>query len=113
MEEGMVITVEPGCYFINRLLDGALRNEKQKLFFNEERLRDFRGFGGVRLEDNVVITAEGCENLSQCPRAPPEVLDVMAGKDWPPNVDVMPELKRVWATCKGGTMEALDLTQKA
>lgn len=113
MEEGMVITAEPGCYFINRLLDGALQNEKQKYFFNEERLRDFRGFGGVRLEDNVVITAAGCENLSQCPRAPQEVLDVMAGKEWPPNNDILPGLKRVWATCKGGAMEALDLMQKA
>lgn len=113
MEKDMVITVEPGCYFISRLLDGALKNDKQKQYFNEERLRDFRGFGGVRLEDNVVITSDGCDNLSQCPRAPQEVLDVMAGGEWPPKKDVMPELKRNWATCKGGAMEALKVAQQA
>lgn len=109
MEKDMVITVEPGCYFINRLLDGALKNEKQRNFFNEDRLRDFRGFGGVRLEDDVVITADGCENLTQCPRAPEEVLNVMAGGEWPPKVDVMPVLKRRWATCKDGAMQLLDM----
>eukprot|EP00804_Cyclotella_cryptica_P013023 CCRYP_002350-RB/>CCRYP_002350-RB protein AED:0.23 eAED:0.23 QI:52/1/1/1/0.5/0.66/3/43/566 len=109
MEEGMVITVEPGCYFINRLLDGAMQNEKQGRFINVERLRDFRGFGGVRLEDNVVITADGCENLTQCPRSPEEVLDVMNGGQWPPKVDVLPELKRRWAVCKDGAMEMMDV----
>ena len=45
MEEGMVLTVEPGCYFIDPLLDMALSNDKQKKYFNTERLKDFRGFG--------------------------------------------------------------------
>lgn len=110
MEEGMVITVEPGCYFIQRLLDGAIQNERQGRFINVERLRDFRGFGGVRLEDDVVITADGCENLTQCPRAPQEVMDVMNGGEWPPKIDVLPELKRRWAVCKNGAMEMLDVT---
>jgi Xaa-Pro dipeptidase len=109
VEEGMVLTVEPGCYFISRLLDGALANTKQAHFFNVERLRDFRGFGGVRLEDDVVIRADGCENLTQCPRAPQEVLDVMNGGEWPPKVDIMPELKRRWAVCNEGSMEMFDV----
>jgi len=113
MEKGMVVTVEPGCYFINRLLDGALKNEIQCGFFNEERLRDFRGFGGVRLEDDVVITANGCENLTQCPRAPQEVLDTMAGGEWPPRVDIMPELKRSWYVCEKGVMEKLNILVKS
>ena len=46
-------------------------------------MKDFRGFGGVRLEDDVWITADGCENLTLCPRAVEEVLDVMHGGDWP------------------------------
>ena len=83
MEEGMVLTVEPGCYFIDPLLDMALANEKQMIYFNTDRLKDFRGFGGVRLEDDVRITADGCENLTVCPRAVDEVLDVMKGKPWP------------------------------
>ena len=79
----MVITVEPGCYFIDMLLDMALSDVRQCQYINSERLQDFRGFGGIRLEDNVWITADGCENLTQCPRAVEEVLDVMKGGSWP------------------------------
>ena len=80
---GMVITVEPGCYFIDPLLDMALLHEGQRTFINVSRLNEFRGFGGIRLEDNVCITEDGCENLTQCPRAVEEVLDVMSGGVWP------------------------------
>jgi Xaa-Pro dipeptidase len=109
MEERMVITNEPGCYFIDPLLDMALRNDKQKKYFNVERLNDFRGFGGIRLEDNVWITADGCENLTMCPRSPQEVLDVMNGMPWPPEKDTLPGMKRKFVTCNGGKMEMLDL----
>lgn len=109
IEEGMVLTVEPGCYFIDPLLDMALSNDRQKKFFDTDRLKDFRGFGGVRLEDDVWVTADGCENLTLCPRSPKEVLDVMKGGAWPPEKDVMPELKRAWATCKEGKMKTLDI----
>lgn len=108
LKEGMVLTVEPGCYFIDPLLDMAKSDERQKHFFTD-RLNDFRGFGGVRLEDDVVITSDGCENLSLCPRAVEEVLDVMNGGEWPPATDVLPEMKRKWATCRNGKMELLDI----
>ena len=83
LEAGVVITVEPGCYFINPLLDMALSDNRQRRFINADRLNEFRGFGGIRLEDNVRITEHGCENLTQCPRAVEEVLDVMGGGIWP------------------------------
>mmetsp|Transcript_9574 Transcript_9574/g.20699 ORF Transcript_9574/g.20699 Transcript_9574/m.20699 type:complete len:108 (+) Transcript_9574:1971-2294(+) len=105
----MVLTVEPGCYFIDPLLDMALSNDKQKRFFNTDRLKDFRGFGGVRLEDDVRVTSDGCENLTLCPRAVEEVLDVMKGGAWPPDKDLVPELKRAWAVCKEGKMEMIDM----
>lgn len=108
LKEGMVLTVEPGCYFIDTLLDMAMSDERQKHFFTD-RLNDFRGFGGVRLEDDVVITPDGCENLSLCPRAVEEVLHVMNGGEWPPTKDVLPEMKRKWATCRNGKMEFLDI----
>jgi len=108
LEEGMVVTVEPGCYFINPLIDAAMSDKRQKHFLTE-RVNDFRGFGGVRLEDDVRITSDGCENLTLCPRAVEEVLDVMSGGPWPPANDVLPEMKRKWATCKEGKMEFLDI----
>ena len=46
---GMVITVEPGCYFIEHLLQAALANPNQAQFLNREVLQRFRGFGGVRV----------------------------------------------------------------
>jgi Xaa-Pro dipeptidase len=109
MEEGMVLTVEPGCYFIKPLLDMAMGNGRQRKFINEERMKDFLSFGGVRLEDDVRITEEGCENLTLCPRAVEEILDVMGGGAWPPEKDVIPEMKRAWAVCKGGKMSMLDI----
>lgn len=43
MEAGMVITVEPGVYMIDHLLDRAIADEKQKQFLNVERINEFRG----------------------------------------------------------------------
>ncbi|CAI5950638.1 unnamed protein product [Closterium sp. NIES-64] len=87
LEAGMVITVEPGCYFIDTLLDPALADPAVARFLVPERIAHFRGFGGVRLEDDVVVTTEGIENLTKCPRDVAEVEAVMAGKPWPCALD--------------------------
>ncbi|TKR88440.1 hypothetical protein L596_012687 [Steinernema carpocapsae] len=70
----MVITIEPGCYFIDQLLDQALENPKQKDFFIVEKLKEFRGTGGMRIEDDIVIWAKGNENMSKdLPRTVEEI----------------------------------------
>lgn len=94
----MVLTNEPGCYFVDYLLDKALANPEQSKFINKDVLCRFRGFGGVRLEDVIVITETGVENLTICPRTIDEVESVLAGGVWPPAVDKAPELKRNWTT---------------
>lgn len=98
MEEGMVMTSEPGCYFINALIDNALQNPDQAKFINKEVVDRFRGFGGVRLEDVVLVTSDGVENLTTAPRTIEEVESVRAGGAWPPAIDTCPVLKRQWYT---------------
>ena len=107
----MVLTVEPGLYFIDVLLDQALANPAQRKFMVEERLRDFRGTGGVRLEDDVLVREDGPENLSVCPRTVREVESVLAGGAWPPEYDDAPELRRAWCRRepKGAGMARIEL----
>jgi len=83
LEEGMVITVEPGCYFNDYLLDAALADPQLKAFLVPSALDACRGFGGVRIEDNVVVRAGGVDCLSCVPRDIADVERVMAGAAWP------------------------------
>jgi Xaa-Pro dipeptidase len=81
MEEGMVITVEPGVYFIDSLLDELVADVRLRELVDLEVLETrFRGFGGVRLEDDVVIVEGGIRNLTRAARTVEEVEAVMAGK---------------------------------
>ena len=84
VQPGMTLTVEPGLYFIHHLMDELLSLPQFKEYVNGEVLNEYRGFGGVRLEDVVVITKDGCENYTICPRTVEEVESVMAGGKWPP-----------------------------
>uniref|UniRef100_A0A8C7WGG2 Xaa-Pro dipeptidase n=1 Tax=Oncorhynchus mykiss TaxID=8022 RepID=A0A8C7WGG2_ONCMY len=78
VQERMVLTVEPGIYFINHLLDQALANPAQSCFINNEVLTRFRSFGGVRIEDDIAVTASGMELLTCVPRTVEEIEAFMA-----------------------------------
>ncbi|MDA9773438.1 aminopeptidase P family protein [Saprospiraceae bacterium] len=59
LEEGFVLTVEPGIYFIPELIDKMKAENKFASFVNYEKLEDYKDFGGIRIEDDILITAEG------------------------------------------------------
>lgn len=73
LEPGMVITIEPGLYFIPALLLPAFDNPAQSRFLHVERLQRFLGLGGVRIEDNLVVQEGGSENLTSVVKEPEDV----------------------------------------
>jgi Xaa-Pro dipeptidase len=64
LEDGFVVTVEPGFYFIDQLLDAAKQKPIGKMI-DWKRVEQLKKFGGVRIEDNVVARPGGQENLTR------------------------------------------------
>lgn len=79
LKAGMYVTVEPGCYFVNILMDRALSDPNLKKFINVEVFERFRNFGGVRIEDDVLIKKDGNENFAIVPRTVEEIEAAMSG----------------------------------
>ena len=63
LKTGFVITVEPGIYFIPALIDTWLKEKKFENFINYKKVELYREFGGVRLEDDILITDTGSRIL--------------------------------------------------
>jgi Xaa-Pro dipeptidase len=64
LEDGFVVTVEPGFYFIDQLLDEAKQKPIGKMI-EWKRVEQLKKFGGVRIEDDVVARSGGQENLTR------------------------------------------------
>ena len=65
LQEGFVITDEPGCYFIPALIDKWRAENKFTDFLNYDIIDTYKDFGGIRLEDDVLITATGSRFLGK------------------------------------------------
>ncbi|NDJ55415.1 Xaa-Pro dipeptidase [Enterobacteriaceae bacterium 4M9] len=64
MEPGMVLTIEPGIYFIESLLK-PWREGQYSTHFNWQKIDALKPYGGIRIEDNVVIHEKGVENMTR------------------------------------------------
>ncbi len=76
VEPGFVITVEPGIYFMPELIDRWRAEGKYRQFIDYARLEAYRHFGGIRIEDDILITADGCRVLG--PPIPKTISEVEA-----------------------------------
>ena len=65
LEEGFVLTDEPGIYFIPALIDDWKAKGHCKEFLNYEMLETYKDFGGIRIEDDILITKDGCRFLGK------------------------------------------------
>ncbi len=65
LEEGFVVTDEPGIYFIPALIDDWKASGHCKDFLNFDLLETYKDFGGIRIEDDVLITADGCRFIGE------------------------------------------------
>lgn len=63
LEAGMVVTIEPGLYFIPSLLEPLL-NGPEAQYLNRALIDELKSCGGIRIEDNVVVTAAGAPELN-------------------------------------------------
>lgn len=79
LAENNCITVEPGIYFIPFLLDRALNDINISKYFNADILKTYYNFGGIRIEDDIIITFDGCINLTESlPREIKQIEEVMS-----------------------------------
>ena len=80
LEEGFVLTDEPGIYFIPALIDDWKASGHCKEFLNFDKLETYKDFGGVRIEDDILITKDGCRFLGskRIPYHPEELEEFMA-----------------------------------
>ncbi|MBQ9533182.1 MAG: aminopeptidase P N-terminal domain-containing protein [Prevotella sp.] len=65
LEEGFVVTDEPGIYFIPDLIDDWRRSGHCAEYLNFDLLDSYKDFGGIRIEDDLLITADGCRFIGK------------------------------------------------
>ena len=80
LEEGFVVTDEPGIYFIPHLIDLWRKEGHCAEFLNFDKLETYKDFGGIRIEDDLLITKDGCRFMGKqrIPYHPDELEAFMA-----------------------------------
>jgi Xaa-Pro dipeptidase len=73
----MVLTVEPGVYFNDTMLEIWTQFPGYQKYFDMQMIQKYRHIGGIRIEDTIVITKEGYENLTHVPKQAHEIEALM------------------------------------
>ncbi len=81
LQEGFVLTVEPGIYFIPGLFEKWQQEKKFADFINYDKVKEYIGFGGIRIEDDILVTKDGFKVLGKpIPKTVADVEAAMGGK---------------------------------
>jgi Xaa-Pro dipeptidase len=80
LEPGFILTVEPGLYFIPDLIDQWKAENKFTEFINYAKVEAYRHFGGVRIEDDVLVLTDGCRVLGRPIAKSIEEVETLAGE---------------------------------
>ena len=75
LEPGFVVTDEPGIYFIPELFEKWRAERRHEQFINYDKVADYLDFGGIRIEDDLLITADGARRLGE-KRIPATIAEV-------------------------------------
>lgn len=80
LQSGFVLTVEPGIYFIPALIEKWKEEKKHLNYINYEKVEEYIDFGGIRIEDDVLVTDSGSEVIGELiPKTPAEIEEACSG----------------------------------
>jgi len=73
LQEGYIVTDEPGLYFIPDLINEWKQKGLHKEYICYDKVEEYLDFGGIRIEDDILITADGCRKIGDIPLLPEEI----------------------------------------
>jgi len=80
LEEGNVLTIEPGIYFNQAFLEMGYNNVNQAPYLVREKINQFANIGGVRIEDDIIVTKDGIKIITDVPKTVEAIESLMANK---------------------------------